>query len=387
MTGSSPGRTAAIVGVAESDLGRTPGRTALQLQAQAARTALLEAGLTLQDVDGVFTQVEDRFPSALLAEYLGIRPRYFDTTAAGGASNLAHVNHAVAAIQAGLCEVALVTYGSTQASDSSRKLGGVAEDPRTPRGQFVVPYGMLTPIGFYAMVAQRHMHVYGTRPEQLAGVAVAARQWAMRNPKAYRREPLSVADVLASPMIAEPLRQRDCCLVTDGGGALVITSAARARSLKQKPISIIGFAESHTHHFTPFEWDDWLVTCAADTGKRAFAMAGVSHADLDVVQIYDAFTIMVMQSLEDLGFCAHGEAGAFVAGGRIAPGGAFPMNTSGGGLSYCHPGMFGIFLVIEAVRQLRGECGERQVADAKLALCHATGLVFSSAATLILAKD
>lgn len=374
----------AIVGVAESDLGRTPGRTALQLQAQAARRAVLEAGLTLRDVDGVFAHTEGIYPSLLMTEYLGIKARYTDSTSAGGLSNLAHVVHALAAIEAGLCDVALITYGSTQASDASRKLGGLADDPRSPRSQFVTPYGQMTPLGFYAMAAQRHMYQYGTTGEQMAEVAVAARKWAALNPKAFKREPLTVDEVLASPMIAEPLHVRDCCLVTDGGGALVVTSAERARSLSTKPIYVLGVAENQSHHFTPFAVKDWLDTGVGATAQRALRMAEVTLADLDVVQIYDHFTSGVIQALEDLGFCGRGEGGAFVSGGRIAPGGSLALNTSGGGLSYGHPGMFGIFLIIEAVRQLRGECGERQVKDARLALCQGASLVFSAQTTLVL---
>ena len=378
-------KSVAIVGVAESELGKVPGKSALELQAQAAKLALDEAGLKLSEVDGVFAHTDDRFSSLQVSEFLGLRPRFVDSTNVGGMSNLLHVQRAMAAIAAGMCEVALITYGSTQLSDGSRKGGAVAADvPHTPRGQFILPYGHLSPIGYYAMVAQLHMHRYGTKPKDLAEVAVAARRWAQLNPKAYRREPTGIDEVMASPVIAEPLRQRDCCLVTDGGGALVVTTAARAKDLRQKPVHVLGAAETHAHHYTPFNTADWLDTGVAPTADAAFAMAGVSRADIDVVQIYDHFTIGVIQSLEELGFCKRGEGGAFVADGALAPGGRFPVNTSGGGLSYGHPGMFGIFLAIEAVRQLRGECGERQLADAKLALCHAPGLVFSCNTTMIL---
>jgi len=381
------GNRIAIVGVAESGLGDNTGRDALELQAEAARAALSEAGLSPSDVDGVFTQTGGSFAPSVVAEYLALRPSYLDGTNIGGASNVSHVIHAAAAITAGLCNVALITYGSTQRSDASRKLGGLAEDPRSPRGQYEAPYGMLAPLGHYAMVARRHMYQYGTTAEELAEVAVAARQWAALNPAARRRTPLSVAEVLESPMVAEPLHVLDCCLVTDGGGALVVTSAERARKLTQRPILVAGMAEAATRHFSFAGGSDITISNAAVTGRRAMEMAGVSHADIDVAQIYDAFTIMVVVSLEDLGFCRRGEGGAFVSGGRIAPGGNFPLNTSGGGLSYCHPGMFGIFLVIEAVRQLRGECGQRQVAGARIGLCHATGLAFSTHATLILAAE
>ncbi|MGV3656198.1 MAG: acetyl-CoA acetyltransferase [Noviherbaspirillum sp.] len=374
----------AIVGADESDLGKVPGKTALELQAQASRRALADAGLALRDVDGVFAHAGDRFASLQLSEYLGITPRYVDSTNVGGMSNLLHIQHALAAISAGMCEVALIAYGSTQLSDGSRKLSITDEDPRSPRGQFITPYGQLSPIGYYAMAAQLHMHRYGTTSRDLAEVAVAARKWAALNPKAYRREPLGIEDVLNSPMIAEPLRQRDCCLVTDGGGALVVTTAERARSLRRLPVHVLGFASAFTHHYTPFNTADWLDTGVARTGEEALRMAGVARVDIDVVQIYDHFTIGVIQALEELGFCARGEGGAFVRGGRLAPGGDFPINTSGGGLSYNHPGMFGMLLVIEAVRQLRKECGARQLPKAELALCHAPGMVFSANATMIL---
>lgn len=377
-------KSIAIVGAAESELGKVPGMSALEMQAQAAQRALLDAGLGLQEVDGVFAHTDDKFSGLQLAEYLGIRPSYIDSTNVGGMSNVLHIRHAMAAIEAGMCSVALITYGSTQLSDGSRKLGVVAEDMRTPRGQFITPYGQLSPIGYYAMIAQLHMHQYGTSSESLAEVAVAARKWAMLNPKAYRRDPLSIEDVLSSAYIAEPLRQRDCCLVTDAGGALIVTSAARARDLARPPVYVLGIAEAFSHHYTPFNTSNWLDTGVAQTADKALGMAGVSREDIDVVQIYDHFTIGVIQSLEELGFCKRGEGGEFVKGGTLAPGGSFPINTSGGGLSYNHPGMFGMLLVIEAVKQLRNECGERQLADAKLAMVHAPGLVFSANTTMIL---
>lgn len=374
----------AIVGAAESDLGKVPGMTSLDLQAQAAARALRDAGLALKDVDGVFAHVDDKFAGLQLAEYLGIRPRYVDSTSVGGMSNVMHVRHAMAAIQAGMCEVALVAYGSTQLSDGSRKVGGAPEDMRMPRGQFITPYGQLSPIGYYAMVAQLHVQRYGTTHRDMAEVAVAARRWAQLNPHAYRREDTSIDEVMASRLIADPLRQRDCCAVTDAGGAFILTTAERARSLRRPPVHVLGIAESFSHHYTPFNTSDWLDTNVAATADAALAMAGVTRQDIDVVQIYDHFTIGVIQSLEELGFCKRGEGGAFVAGGRLAPGGDFPINTSGGGLSYNHPGQFGMLLLLEAVHQLRKECGERQLPKAELALVHAPGLVFSCNTTLIL---
>ncbi|MCL6517009.1 acetyl-CoA acetyltransferase [Alicyclobacillus sp.] len=377
-------RVAAIAGVAESDLGETPGKTVLQLQAQAAKAALEDAGLTKDDVDAVFTAGNWAWSTTMmLAEYLGIRPRYTDGTNIGGSSFEAHVGHAVAGIRAGLFECALITYGSTQRSDRSRRR------PMTgPQltAQYELPYGLPTPVGAYALAAMRHMHQYGTTSEQLAEIAVATRKWAMMNEKAMMREPITIEDVLTSRWIAEPLHLLDCCLVTDGGGAVVVTSAEKARQIAKRPVWVLGHGETHTHN-TIVNMPDLTVTGAVESGRRAFEMAGVRHEELDVVEIYDSFTITVLLTLEALGFCKPGEGGPFVSGQRTAPGGDFPMNTNGGGLSYCHPGMYGIFLLIEAVRQLRGECGSRQVKDAKLALVHGTGGVLSSTATVILGRD
>jgi len=376
-------RLGAIVGVAESDLGVVgPDRTALQLQAQAAKAALEEAGLTLRDVDAVFSAGGDAWsPTMAIAEYLGITPRWSDSTNIGGSSFDAHVGHAVTAIGAGRCEVALVTYGSTQRSLRSRSLarGGELRGP----AQFELLWGLPLPVGAYALAATRHMHQYGTSAEQLAEVAVATRAWAALNPKAYYRDPITIADVLASPMISSPLHLLDCCLVTDGGGAVVVTSEAVAASTRKPPVWVLGHGEAHTH-LSIASMPDLTVTPAALSGPVAMGMAGIGHAELDVVELYDSFTITVIETLESLGFCGPGEGGAFVAGQRTAPGGDFPLNTNGGGLSYCHPGMYGIFLLIEATRQLRGERGDAQVKDARLALVNGTGGVLSSCATVVL---
>ena len=378
--------SAAIVGVAESDLGVVGPKTVLQLQAQAAKAALEDAGLTMRDVDAIYTAGMDWgwAPSMLLAEYLGIQPSVTDSTNIGGSSFEAHVGHAATMIAAGKCEVALIAYGSTQRSQASRSLG--RPGPAAYAEQFERPYGPPLPVSGYALAAMRHMHEYSTTAEQLAEIAVATRKWATLNPKAYKRDPITIADVLASPYIAEPLHLLDCCLVTDGGGALVVTSLERARSCRKAPIQVLGHAETHTH-MSISNMPDLTLTGAATTGPKAMAMAGVSHADFDVVEIYDSFTITVLLTLEALGFCKRGEGGAFVSEQRTAPGGAFPLNTNGGGLSYCHPGMYGIFLLIEAVRQLRGESDARQVANARLALVHGTGGVLSSAATCVLGRD
>ena len=379
------GPLGAIVGVADHGLHDVAGRSELQLQAEAAVLALEDAGLTVADVDGIFTASNDMswIPSVLVAEYLGVQASYSDATNIGGSSFEAHVGHAVAAIQAGLCEVALITYGSIQRSRRSRALG--ASGPVRLTQQYEAPYGMPLPIGAYAMAARRHMHLYGTTPEQLAQVAVSTREWAMLNPDAKMRNPLTINDVLASPLIVDPLHLLDCCLVTDGAGAIVVTSAERAKDLRREPVLVLGHGTAHTHA-TVSNMQHLTLPSSTDSGRRAFEMAGVTPADIDVAELYDSFTITPILSLETLGFCGPGEGGPFVVDRGTGPGGTFPMNTTGGGLSFCHPGMFGIFLLIEAVRQLRAEAGDRQVADVQLALAHGTGGALSSSATVILGR-
>jgi acetyl-CoA acetyltransferase len=373
----------AIVGVAESDeLGTVPHKSALQLHAEAARNAIADAGLTKNDVDAVFSA--GRAFSLETAEYLGIRPRYIDGTSIGGCSFIQHCQHAMAAINAGLCEVALITHG--ESGRSRVGMPSMKSEKDSLIWQFEVPYGIVFPFTGYAFIATRHMHEYGTTQEQLAEVAVATRAWARLNPKANQRGELSIADVMKSPIIAWPFHVLDCCLVTDGGGAAVITSAARAKDLKKKPTYILGTGEGTGHCWVSQMPDYTAATGAQISGPQAFAMAGVTHKDIDVAMLYDAFTIVPILALEDLGFCKKGEGGAFVSGQRTAPGGDFPMNTNGGGLSYTHTGMYGMFTIIEAVRQVRGECGERQVKDAEVALCHGPGGIFSGAATMILAN-
>jgi acetyl-CoA acetyltransferase len=377
---------AAVAGVAESDLGVT-GKTILELQAQAILGALGDAGLAVGDVDGLFTTAVSRFSATMVAEYLGIRPTWTDTTMAGGASYEVLLAHATEAIRSGLCEVALLSYGNNQRSARSRKLGGVI-DEHTPEAQFEAPFGPLNPISLYAMAAQRHMHEFGTTSEQLAEVAVAAREWALRNPRAFRHGdgPLTTGDVLASPVVSSPLHALDCCLITDGGGAVVVTSIERARDLRAPPVVVLGHGETTTNQGMS-QIPDLTATGAAVSARRAYDMAGLGPPDVDVAEVYDSFTITVLLELEALGFCARGEGGAFVSKGRISPGGEFPLNTSGGGLSYCHPGVFGIFLLIEAARQLRGSCAERQVPGAEIAICHGTGGILSTHATVILGVD
>ena len=385
MPNSSLSGKVAIVGVDESDrIGVVPDKSMLQLHAEGARNALRDAGLTLKDVDGLFTA---NIPPTEVGEYLGIEPKVVDGTNVGGCSFLIHVAHAATAIAEGRCEVALITHG-----ESGRSRVGMpprASSAQTMLGQFEEPYGLPRPAGSYALAASRHMAQYGTTKEQLAEIAVATHKWASLNPKAMYRDPISIQDVLNSRMICWPFNLLDCCLVTDAGGGVVLTSAERARDLKSHPVLVLGMGEALDHNLIS-QMPDLTHGPARISGPPAFAMAGVTHADIDVAQIYDSFTYTVLLSLEDLGFCEKGEGGAFVSNQRTAPGGEFPLNTAGGGLSYTHPGMYGIFVIIEAVRQLRhdyADQGERQVKDARIGLAHGTGGVLSATGTLILGRD
>jgi acetyl-CoA acetyltransferase len=372
----------AIVGVAESDLGEVgPGFTPLDLIGQATSRALDDAGLEKEDVDGLFSaSAYYHMPTLSVGEYLGIRPRYSDATNMGGSSFVSHLFHAASAINAGLCEVALIAYGSTQRSASGRLVSGSEALP------YEAPYKPRYPVSAYALAASRHMHEYGTTREQLAEVAVAAREWAKLNPKAFMRDDLSVEDVIDSRMVSSPLSILDCCLVTDGGGAALVASAERARDLAKAPAYLLGAGEAHWHRNIS-QMPDLTTSAAAESGPRAYEMARLGPEDMDVVMLYDAFTINTVLFLEDLGFCEKGEGGPFVSGGRISPGGELAVNTNGGGLSYNHPGMYGLLLLVEAVRQLRGECGERQVADTNVALVHGNGGVLSSQVTAILGSE
>ncbi|MGE0697702.1 MAG: acetyl-CoA acetyltransferase [Hyphomicrobiaceae bacterium] len=371
--------SAAIVGVAESDLGQVAeGLTPIDLMAQGIVRALDDCGLRLSDVDGLFSATTQARTSALsLSEYLRIDAPFIGSTIVGGSSFEYHVAQAQAAIEAGLCSVAVIAYGSTQRS-VGRKQASVREI-----NPYETPFKPFLPASAYAMAARRHMHAYGTRREQMAEVAVAARKWAQLNPAAWDRKPLTIEGVLSARPISTPFTVRDCCLSTDGGGAIVVASAERARSLRKAPAYVLGTGQA-IGHASISSMPDLTHTAAKRSGEVAYAMAGLAPKDIDVLELYDAFTINTILFLEDLGFCPKGEGGRFVEGGRIAPGGALPVNTNGGGLSYCHPGMYGLFLLIEAVRQLRGECGERQVAGATTAIAHGNGGVLSSQATVIL---
>jgi acetyl-CoA acetyltransferase len=371
---------AAIAGVATGYVHGAGTLEPLDMIAHVAQAAARDAGVSLRDVDGLFAGLQTEFLSTLaIGEYLGIRPRFSDNNRLGGSSFLAHTQQAALALEAGLCDVALICYASNQRS----ALGKLQTSVASTWSAVEAPYAARFPVSSYALSAARHMHEYGTTREQLAAVAVAARQWAQLNPEAFSREPLSIADVLAAPMVSTPLGRSDCCLVTDGAAALIMVSGDRARDHPQEPVYLVGAATEHWHKQVS-SMADVCTTAATESGRRAYAMAGMSAADIDVVQLYDAFTISTIILLEDLGFCAKGEGGRFVADGHIAPGGTLPVNTNGGGLSFAHPGMYGLFTLAEGTRQLRGQAGKRQISGAAACLCQGSGGVFSSQSTNIL---
>ncbi|WP_096671782.1 thiolase [Polaromonas sp. AET17H-212] len=382
MTSSIRG-AAAIVGASLAGLGEAPGRTSEDIAVEASYKALAEAGLTTMDVDAVYGSLPgdcNPLSALLLAEIMGIHPKITDNNRSGGSTFLSYTLSAAIAIKEGLCETALIFYGSNQRSSSGKLVSSVRPFA------FEAPYNPIFPATSYALAASRHMHQYGTTREQMAAVAVAARQWANMNPEAFMKGPLTVEDVLNARMVSSPLTVRDCCLVTDGGAALVMVSAKRAKDFPKKPVYLLGAAAA-TSHMNIVAMPDLTESAAKDSGQRAFAMAGMKPSDVDVIELYDAFTINPILFLEDLGFCKKGEGGPFVASGAIAPGGSLPVNTNGGGLSCVHPGMYGMFTLVEAVRQLRGECGERQVKGAEVALCHGNGGVLSSQITNILGTE
>lgn len=371
----------AIVGTGHAGFGEARGETAYEIMARAGLSALTDAGLKLSDVDGLFcTMMEDTMPALAAAEYLGIRPRCIDGTMTGGSSFVNYLGSATMALEARLCDVALIVYGSNQRSASGKLVTASRAPP------YEALYRPRYPISAYALAAARHMHQFGTTREQLADVAVAARLWASHNPEAFARGSLTREDVLSSRMVSDPLTVRDCCLVTDGGGALVLVRADRARDFPQRPVYVLGSAAESTHRQIS-QMPDFTVTAAKESGARAFAAAGVGPHDIDVVELYDAFTINTILFLEDLGFCRKGEGGSFVADGGIAPSGSLPVNTNGGGLSCVHPGMYGIFTIIEAARQIRGDAPGLQIGDVDLALAHGNGGTLSSQVTAILGSE
>jgi acetyl-CoA acetyltransferase len=371
------GKTA-IIGAATFGMGEAPGFSSRDLSAQAGIAALAQANLQPGDVDALFVCLSDDMLSGMtLAEYLGIRPRLIDNNRTGGSSFLIHVMLAALALESRQCDVALIAYGSNQRTAA----GKLANLIRT--SVYEAPYKALSPISAYALAAARHMHQYDTTREQLGAVAIAARKWAQLNPDAFMRDELTLQDYLQARVVSSPLGVRDCCLVTDGAAAIVMTRADRAKDLASRPAFVLG-AACATWHQEISNAPDLTVTAAVESGARAFAQAGVEPTDIDVVQLYDAFTINTVLFLEDLGFCPKGEGGRFVENGRIAPGGELPVNTNGGGLSCVHPGMYGLFTLVEAAQQIRGTTGARQVTGAELALCHGNGGVLSSQATVIL---
>ena len=371
----------AIVGAAEtSRIGVVPDVSALEMHAESARLAVADAGMTLSDVDGVATA---GLSPIAVAHYLGIAPTYIDATSVGGCSFLVHVRHAAAAISAGLCEVVLITHG-----ESGRSRVGMpprVADPTSPQGQFETPYGTSGPPTMFPMGVLRFMKEFGLTHEQLASVAVAQRKWAADVPRAMFREPLSIEDVLASRMIAYPMHLLECCLVTDGGGALVVTSAERAKSMPgpKSPVYVLGTGEAAETPIVSMMEDFTTSKAFRLSSRSAFAEAGLGPKDVDHLMVYDAFAHLPIYGLEDLGFVGRGEAGAFIAEGHTSPGGSLPMNTNGGGLSYTHTGMYGMFLVQESVRQLRGEASA-QVANVEISLAQGVGGMFMAAGTLIL---
>ena len=380
MVHGFPRARTAIVGAATFGIGKCPGVSAVDMAARASMLALADAGLSLADVDALYTSAPyEALGGMELAEYLGLTPKVVDCNRTGGSAFEVYVQQAALALDAGLIDCALIAYGSNPASNPPPGVGMTRQSP------WEAPYRPLAPLSSYALAASRHMHLYGTTRTHLAEVAVAARRWAQLNPEAAMRDPLSIDEVLSSRMVSTPLTARDCCLFNDGAAAVVMVRADRAKDCAKRPIPILGAAHAVTHREIS-SMPDLTVTGAAISGPQAFAQAGVTVADIDLAMVYDAFTITPILFLEDLGFCPKGEGGRFVADGAIAPGGRLAVNTNGGGLSCVHPGMYGLFLLVEAVRQLRGEAGDRQLEKAELAVAHGNGGVLSSEATVVLAR-
>lgn len=378
MKDAFPRGQTAIVSAATFGVGTTPGHSNFDLAAHASVKALAQVGLKPKDVDALFCVVMDETLSGLnFAEYLGVRTRFNDNVRTGGSSFQIQASVAALALASGQCDVALIAYGSNQRSAAGKLITSARSSP------WEAPYRPLRPISSYAMAAARHMHEFGTTREQLGEVALAARRWAQLNPEATMRDPLTMQDYLSARLVCDPFGLRDCCLVTDGAAAVVMTRADRAKDLCSRPAYLLGAAHETTHREIA-GMPSLTTTGVAEASRRAFAQAGIRPSDVDVVELYDAFTINTILFLEDMGFCAKGEGGRFVSNGNIAPGGALPVNTNGGGLSYCHPGMYGLFTMVEATQQLQGVCGERQVKDVEVAIAQGNGGELSSEAVLVL---
>ncbi|MBT2398943.1 acetyl-CoA acetyltransferase [Streptomyces sp. ISL-100] len=390
MLPTHPTRKVAIVGTALSDCGRVDDATPYALHAQAARRALADSGLDRSVIDGFASAGLGTLAPIEVAEYLGLRPTWVDSTTVGGSTWEVMAAHAADAIAAGHANAVLLVYGSTARADikARRRTSNLSFGARGPL-QFEVPYGH-TLVAKYAMAARRHMHEYGTTLEQLAEVAVQARANAATNPDAMFRDPITTDDILSGPLIADPFTKLHCCIRSDGGCAVLLVAEDYVPDAAKAPVWVLG-AGTAVSHTTMSEWDDFTVSPAAASGRLAFERAGVRPSDIDLAEIYDAFTYMTLVTLEDLGFCGKGEGGAFVEKGRLLRDGALPVNTDGGGLSACHPGMRGLFLLVEAVRQLRGEAGEGQVRRAdgglpELAVASGTGGWFCSSGTVVLGR-
>ena len=385
----TPDRTPVIVGVGLSDYPKAPHLDSVAHQVQATKRALVDSGVAKASIDGLMaTGMGGDQQAASMAEYLGINHRFIDGTMTGGSSFEYYIQHAAAAIRDNVCDTVLMTYGSDLLSRMGRTLGTgmMGSVDRVPgAAQYEAPYGN-TLVGAYAMAARRHMHEFGTTSEQLAEIAVGIREYAGMNPSAMYRDPIGVSDVLESRMVADPLHKLDCCVISDGGGAIILTTAERARDLPQPPVYVLGAAAGQTH-WNIGQMPDFTVTAAARCGPEALARAGLTPDDVDTLQLYDSFTITVLLLLEDLGFCKKGEGGPFVAEGNLRRGGRFPLNTDGGGLSSCHPGMRGIFLLAEATRQLRHQAGEAQVPDAEVAMVCGSGGFLSAMGAVVLGTE
>lgn len=373
-----------VTGVAETPLGKVADLSQMGMFAVAAREALQEAGLTLADVGGLWAPWQAAMSSTAVAEYLGITPRYLDSSDHGGSQFLANVVHAMAAINAGFIDVALIGFASRQRSLRlrTREAGSFFGESLT--AEFESPVGLPMPIGHFALAMDRHMHEYGTARDAFAEVAVAARQWAQLNPKAWHHgKPTTREQVLASRPLCEPLRREEMCLVTDGGGVMVITNSARAKSAVKTPVRVLGAAEAMTHYHI-WTMPDLTRWAGEQSAREALKMAGLEPTDVDVFEPYDASTPAVIIQLGDVGFVERGEVGDFVLEGNLGPGGQLPSMTSGGGLAYNHPGAFGMQIMIESVRQARHEAGERQVQGAEIVMAHGLGGMYAAAATVVM---
>jgi acetyl-CoA acetyltransferase len=376
----------AVIGASETtEVGKVPGMSDMMLAADAAMNAIRDCGIDKSKIDAVFSAATPNMSIIQLAHYLGITPKLVDGTAVGGTSFLLHVRHAAAALAAGYCDFALVTMG--QSGYSHAENIGLPRPPssgptNSPMAQFEAPYGTYGPTTMFGMGILRYMKDFGLTHEQLASVTVAQSKWVSGNPRALRPNEVSLEEVLNSRLICYPLHLLEWCVVTDGGGAIVLTTAERAKDFPRPPVYILGTGESVE---TPMvsQMEDMTTSKAFRVAStKAFDEAEIDRADVDHMMVYDAFAHLPIYALEDTGFLARGEAGAFIAEGNTSPGGRLPLNTQGGGLCYTHSGMYGMYLMQESLRQLRGEAF-RQVPNVKISFCQGVGGMFASAGSLI----